>query len=811
MAKRALVIRSDYNPLAGFANSAAVITEVLRARGFEIISCAGRDATRAGILCAYEALVDRARPEDAVALYYVGHGGVVTNPSYTPGGGLPPHFQHICPTDFADTTEDDFRGISAQELSLQLAALTRKTKNVTVILECCFAGQMSRGDDPPQIQHVPPKLTRVGLMAHLQWLRRRYGSDVDLAVAGNPDAVRVVATGQLESAYQVTLPPARALQALACAPPGGWIGAMTLALVQILGEIGDRRVAWRSIGEALRARLNVQRPEVEGPVSRVPFSLTTVDAVTFGVRAADDGSGAIVDAGRLLGVSIGDVYGVMPAGSTEIDPAQLIAEITIDAVASVESRARDIVWRPGMITLPPNAVAIPRTLALERYPVRVVAGTAQRPAIEAALQSSARVRPASPQDRDVLVTLQVRGDTLELRDEFGPLCSPSPCPAGLPDAVRDVENLATVRRLRAMADQRGTAPDDVSVDLLIVDSHGAYRALADHGAAVGLGDRLAVRLVNRTRAEVFAHVFSVELRGRIAMLSDPGGIQLIPGTPAYCGAASTGRLAGFQLFWPAGLPADQPRLDTAMVIITQQPADLGALETQEHLARSAAPVSPLEALIGQIARGGSRGMSDEPACSPSPFAIYWRDFELFPLGGSLDYGAPQVDASPPGAPPPRCTTATVQVGLDALVVAADTRVDVLVCGRSSSTPYRTTTLTGPAPGRVAIWSGELQGALDVYVWTSPQRGDPGTLADLLALQPTREPVALLRRPDDGVASPLAAGASKQLAALARVALRGASADVTMAFHGSFGAGDRGTRCTTPAAAFEIRLEESAGA
>jgi hypothetical protein len=313
-------------------------------------------------------------------------------------------------------------------------------------------------------------------------------------------------------------------------------------------------------------------------------------------------------------------------------------------------------------------------------------------------------------------------------------------------------------------------------------------------------------------------VFNIGLRGRIAMLSAPGGIQLMagkpgtPASPAYCGAASTGRLSGFRLSWPPGLPADQPRLDTVMVIITQQPADLGALANQEHLARAMAPVSPLEALIGQIARGGSRGTSDEPARAPSPFAIHWRDYQLFPLGGSLDYGAPQVDASPPGAPPPRGATATVQVGLDARVVAAGTRVDVLVCGRSSSAPYRATTLTGSASGRVPIWSGELQGALDVYVWTSPQVGELRPLADLLlAMQSTSEPVALLRRPDDGVASPLAAGASMQLAALARTALRGASASVTLAFHGSFGAGDRGASCTTPAAAFEISLGEPTGA
>ena len=59
--RRTLILRSDYRPLAGFANSAAVITEALRARGFEIAACEGRDATRDGIIGAYESLIEMAR------------------------------------------------------------------------------------------------------------------------------------------------------------------------------------------------------------------------------------------------------------------------------------------------------------------------------------------------------------------------------------------------------------------------------------------------------------------------------------------------------------------------------------------------------------------------------------------------------------------------------------------------------------------------------------------------------------------------------------------------------------------------------
>jgi hypothetical protein len=802
MVKRALIIRPDYNLLPGFPNSAACITQVLRERGFECASCESGAATRAGILAAYDALTERAGPDDAVVVYYAGHGGRLTNPSYTPEDDLPPYFQHLCPSDFTETTESDFRGISAPELSLQLAALTSKTKNVTVILECCFAAQMSRGegDDPPEIQRVGPTLTRVGLTQHLQMLRQRCPEVARLTVMTNPDAVRVAATGRGGSAFHVTLPSASELRVSGIdLPEGSWIGAMTLGLVQTLAELGDRRISWRSVSAALRARLHLQRPEIDGPVDRVPFSLTTLDATMFSVRGDGDG-GAIVDAGRLLGVSIGDVYAVMPAGSSKIDPELRIAEITIDQVSPVDSRAGadHVAWRPGTTRFPDNAVAIPSSRAFERYPVCVRAADAQRSLIEAELRSAAWVRPATPRDRDPLAELRVERDMLELRDEFGLLFPPSRFPETLWAAVRDLENLATARRLWVMADHQGMAPTDVSVELLAVDDAGRARVLADHDAALGLGDHVAIRLVNRTRVVRFCHVFNIGLRRRIAMLSDLGGIRLEPGATGYCGTSNSGPLVGFQPSWPTDLPTDQPRSDTVMVVVTPEFADLSTLETSEYLAKDAAP-PPLPPLFDPGARAG-----DDQA--PSPFAMYWRDFQLFPLSGSLDFGAPQVDASPPGAAAPQRVAAAVELRLDALRVAADTRVDILVCPRRSDTPFRAATLVGSTPSSLVLWSGPLCGVLDVYVWTSSTPGSSRTLTELLADQSISELRALLRAPASDSRSRLAVGASMRLAALARDRLRGADREVATAFHGSFGDDNRRAHCASAAVSFAIELE-----
>ena len=106
MAKRALILHPAYESLAGFSNSAACLGHVLQSRGFELELCEGPHATRAGILQAYDKLIAYARPEDAIVIYYVGHGGITTNQMYTPDADLPRYIQHICPTDFGQTTDD---------------------------------------------------------------------------------------------------------------------------------------------------------------------------------------------------------------------------------------------------------------------------------------------------------------------------------------------------------------------------------------------------------------------------------------------------------------------------------------------------------------------------------------------------------------------------------------------------------------------------------------------------------------------------------------------------------------------------------
>ena len=77
MTKRALLIGSQTYGLAGVNGDVALMAETLEARGFETEVRIDDDATRAGIIAAYERLIEEtpSGSTDPVVIYYSGHGG----------------------------------------------------------------------------------------------------------------------------------------------------------------------------------------------------------------------------------------------------------------------------------------------------------------------------------------------------------------------------------------------------------------------------------------------------------------------------------------------------------------------------------------------------------------------------------------------------------------------------------------------------------------------------------------------------------------------------------------------------------------
>ena len=148
MSKRALLIGSETYGLSGVNSDVELMAMTLERRGFEVRRHIDGDATRSGIIAAYERLVSETPvgSTEPVVVYYSGHGGrnQLDDAEERARRGAATHLHFIVPFDMESSSESDFRGILAQELSDLQRRLTERTSNVTTILDCCHSGTMSR-------------------------------------------------------------------------------------------------------------------------------------------------------------------------------------------------------------------------------------------------------------------------------------------------------------------------------------------------------------------------------------------------------------------------------------------------------------------------------------------------------------------------------------------------------------------------------------------------------------------------------------------------------------------------------------------
>jgi hypothetical protein len=827
MAKRALVIGSQIIGLRGVEHDVRRMAAALAARGFAVDARTGADASRAGILDGHAALTAASQPGDAAVVYYSGHGGRVINTDPRAGSrehpDVPRQLQLVVPTDYEESTDDDFRGISGWELSLLLADLTARTRNATVILDCCHSAQMTRdgairGATPRALPH--PK--HLGIARYLDALRAGGARLERLSPTGNPDAVRLFACADSQSAWEYPN---------ADGHPGG---ALTEALLELLAQAGDA-VTWAVLGRAIRERVlrtfPAQRPELGGPVGRAVFSLDE-PARSDAVPVATSAGRVVIRAGRIAGVTAGDVYAVMPLAATGPDPARRLATATVTAVGPLDSEvALTQVTAPGG-GLPAGALAIPVQRAIAPLAVRV-AGTGSRLAeVRAAIEEAPRLTLAAPGDPEAtLAVVSVADGSLRIVDPAGDLLGPLPLTGSgaretILDAVRFLADLAVAASVRELEGGHGLAADTVAVDWgTVVD--GAPIAQPAHGALLGLGDRIFVRIENRGPAPVHAHVFNIGTGGKLSRLTSFAtlGVPLPSGHGYTLGAVDGVGVVGLGLTWPRGLPRDTPRRDEIVVIATSQPVDLGGLET-DHRGRGGGTRgdSGPRAVLEQVRRGGVRGLA--PTTAADGFLVARRSFELAPTAGrvALAAGAFLVDDNPTGmhaalAPrawAPARPTAAVARGASPLTIrladlvidasaglgAGDVRVDSLVCTRAAGAPpcvVQTLRLGRPRAGeRLDLGAGLLfRGAVgdfvDAAVWLSAaseaapleQLLAEATSAELQQAMATLGHVAAVDLPWIG-----AVGASAVLIRAAHDVLGRACATSVGLYRGSFLAAER---------------------
>jgi len=570
MTRRALLIGSQTYGLTAVPSDVERVAAALAERGFEVERCAGEDATRAGILAAYRRLIAASSGGDAALVYYSGHG------AWSADVADPGPVQFLVPVDFEASTEREFRGIAAPELSALLGELTARTRNATMVLDCCFASRMVRGPGPTVKALAAPPSAKVA--GHLAMLRasgaRLGGPDVE----SNPHAVRLVACGPDQPAYEHTM------------ADGRRTGMLTDSFLAALGEAAGLRISWAVLGRRVRervmARFPEQRPEIEGPIRRALFEVEELEQARALPYYRERGLHWL-RGGRLLGVSEGDEYAVMPLESLGTDAARRLATAVV--VDVVGDRSRVALDRPGG-HIPEGAPAFPLRSAAPRRPVSLEPGSeggAARRLLEECLRASTCLRLGADAEPPV-GRIRPIGSGIEVLDGGGdPLAPPLSADAwGAHEAIRRLELVARAQAMRELEGERAVA---FGLEWGRVMG-GAPRPLPWAGAYLSAGERIYVRLSNESAVRLYASVFDVGVAGRVALLnrSQPSGIGLGPGEVEVLGRRPGGALEGLRLEWPGDVPRTGARLESLVVIISSAPQDLRALETEGYRSAPAA-------------------------------------------------------------------------------------------------------------------------------------------------------------------------------------------------------------------------------
>jgi hypothetical protein len=605
------LIGSRAGGLEGVERDVETMARALAAWQFELTRCLAGDATRDGILSAYQRLIDQTVPGDAVCVYYSGHGGRARNP-YSVG---PRYLQYLVPTDHE---AEVFRGVMSFELSVLLARLTAKSPNVTVILDCCHAGQMSRGE--PAIRAgqmtLKPKLfgaepSEAQIKAFIEALR---GESALADVESNPYALRLVATEPNTSAFEGT---------------HGEVSSslFTNALGQVLAERGARGGSWGSVMLEVRERViaiaPTQRPDVEGPRRRQLWS-TAQSPHERALALFFNGASPRLRGGALFGAAPGARFGVMPRGSENYTASASLAEAVVVAAfgctSQVELQAPEHAGLSGA-----GFPAFPLGKPARACPVAL--GPELSPELGGLIANSRYVSPVEAEPGVAVPSVVRRGADLALRDAAGfeLLRTPETRPAEL---IERLECLAQAEALRSF--EPGLLRVKLAVELGRVVDGKCLKMAPDE--LLHVGDRQYVSVINRGSDSLFLAVLGIDAKYSVRLLSRraPRGHLLRPNEPLFLGQDAQGIWRGFELSWPDALAASEPRLESILVIATDDSQDFPLLTTADayDLKLAHQLQSPPEtALRGSQQRGGD---AEAPRPVGSEYALQRFDYRLSP-------------------------------------------------------------------------------------------------------------------------------------------------------------------------------------
>ncbi|WP_406397218.1 caspase family protein [Streptomyces sp. NBC_00879] len=601
MTQRALLIGAQTYGLTGVHADVELMRRTLRRQGFTgIRTCTEGRASYAGIEEAMSRLRRDTRPGDGVVVYYSGHGALL--------GEL----QYLVPVDMGDSTPTDFRGYLAEELTVAVRALREKTRNVTVILDCCHSGGAVReaAYDSDRCALKSVELPRVAQDAGL-------ARAAALARPGDPlvpGVVRLTACQQHGSAYEAELRPGKGRQ-----------GVFTAALAELLLPDEHPRVPWSVLVARARDRIKQRQvqqwPDAGGPSGRLPFSLEEPAVPERFPLVRRDGR-FVVPGGAVFGLGPEDRVSMVFPDSLEDSGTETFVPATVD-----EMRAGDALLRTAPpADTPPTAADLRSTeLPPGSYALAVRIHDRRHVLIEAdgsfavVLRKELARRPLlaeTENSQEAFATIRARNGTCEVLNPQGqPFREPAETAHAGPSRLTALlEELARGERVRRLRDPAGASRLEAGPEVRIEARHpagtGDWRELRPVGELLHSGDHYRVTVINHAGAPLYFWVIGVGVSGRTALVTNdqPSGYRLEPHGAEH---PSTRTTPCVTIYWPSDVPPQGPRPETIHVLVGDRALDLGGLASREARDRSLPTAGPtVSALLQEVWEGTRDQMLD---------------------------------------------------------------------------------------------------------------------------------------------------------------------------------------------------------
>jgi hypothetical protein len=601
-AKRALLIGCPVGSLHGVETDLGIMQGILEEHGF---TCK-KDcpATRDSIFFAWNDIITQTNQGDAVVIYYSGHGGMVENRNGENNVTTRQRLQYLVPMDFGETKENDWRGITDVELSQILRKTTDKTKNVTLILDCCHAARMARL--PGTVKTIDPnEYSEVSKHIEKMWSEGKF--DTEFHLERNPDAVTIVASAQTESAYEQPFGSAR-------------MSVLTEALHKAMQRkdpqgAAPAQVSWRSIMLRVRERMKVtcppQYPEIEGDDLRFTFSLTKAD-LHEAIPISLDGDDVILERGELHGLQEGDTYGLSSLDQESLNPGNEIAKVVVTTVGSLRSSACfEGISRPTQQQRELGMKAFLK-MHLGRLPVALKGCQASK-TLRSSVNGSRFLSIADPDERHPFATVQQEAGRLRLISQEGSvylllgdrqLQGEELDDNCVTECVNKLESLAHSRHLLALAGESQSREISQQIDVELGQVRdGRCEPWSEKTPAIKEGGKFYLKIRNIGSPSVYIWVFDL-CAGSVRLLSSasPSGRELREDETYVFGKVDfTGKLPGATTSWPKGTPKEQESIpEDIIIIVADGRIDLHGLGTSSSKARGRDELKELINIISLV-------------------------------------------------------------------------------------------------------------------------------------------------------------------------------------------------------------------